>query len=81
MRSVSSYLDVLQGDANCYSGIVLPTMRKVKIKIAASYPNKHCGIELRDGIMSRVDDWFGNSQRFLELFQNDLYVVAPVAHP
>ena len=56
MKPISIYLDLLQGETNCFLGFVLPSIMKIKTELEAMELTK-LG-PLRDGILTKLDDRF-----------------------
>lgn len=79
MSPVSMALDKLQGEENCFLGILMPTILEVRKKLLALSPTlTHCTI-LADALIHSIE------RRFEHLFQFDsaskVYAVAAASHP
>ena len=74
MSPVAMALDRLQGDINCYLGLVLPTLVKLK-EMLSSLDLSPASCQVRDILLKRIDERFGH------LFKEDAYVLATVTHP
>jgi len=74
MSPVAMALYRLQGDINCYLGLVLPTLVKLK-EILSSLDLSSASCQVRDILLKRIDERFGH------LFKEDAYVLATVTHP
>lgn len=55
MRPVAIYLDVLQGEAHCHVERVLLTIVKLKSKLRGLHLLNPASINLRDGLLIRID--------------------------
>ena len=53
MEPISIYLDLLQGETNCFLGHNLPSLTKIKFILENLSLNK--GVCLRDGLLSQID--------------------------
>ena len=53
MCPIAIYLDALQGDQNCYLGLVLPTINKIRKALqSATVTLSHC---FREGLLSHLN--------------------------
>jgi len=75
MQPVSSYLDVMQGEAHSYLGSVLPILVKLRTKLRSLSLTVPTSITLRTGLLTSLDKRFG------ELFDNDAHIIAAIVHP
>lgn len=74
MAPVAIALDRLQGDINCYLGLVLPTLVKLK-QMLSTLELSSASSQVRDILLKKIDERFGH------LFKEDSYVLATVTHP
>lgn len=54
MQPISTYLDLLQGEENCFLGLVLPTITKIKAQLEALVLEKASSI--RDGLLEKLEE-------------------------
>ncbi|KZS18188.1 Uncharacterized protein APZ42_015711 [Daphnia magna] len=66
MQPISVYLDLLQGEDNCFLGHVLPTIKKIRVKLE--------GLVLEKGLLEKLDEKFG------ALFQKDDYILSSISY-
>ncbi len=53
MKPIAMYLDALQGDKNCFLGLVLPTITKIRQALQSANVTISCC--LRDGLLSHLN--------------------------
>ena len=73
MRPICVALNTLQGEHNCFLGLVLPVIVRLKARLNSLVLAEFD--EFRMAILERIEARFG------KLFDNDDYVLAAVTHP